>query len=390
MKTRLEELDSLRGFAAIFVVFLHMYLMVPGDKFLKIIFEYSPFRLFTSGGESVVLFFVLSGFVLSLPYFNNKQSSYFSFVVKRICRIYLPYLFTVIVAIICRELFYSGQLKGYSEWFNTIWISSISMEVIEDHVILIGTFLSNLDPVVWSLLHEMRISIIFPVLMILIVRLNWKQGLALSLLFSLIGMIIYQLSKPTNTGTELVATINYIAMFVIGALLAKYRMTIANKFSLLTKKSKVILFVIGLIIYLFLHPSFGIKLFLYPEISPFYRTVIDSWAVTGGGVILIIFALNSSLFSRLLRNYLINYLGKISYSLYLIHVVVLFSAVHRLHNILPLWCIFLLTLIISLIISVGMYHLIERPSIQLGKALTKRIFRRSKPQFNNEFEKRFN
>ncbi|MGO4270502.1 acyltransferase family protein, partial [Paenibacillus sp. TAF58] len=138
-----------------------------------------------------------------------------------------------------------------------------------------------------------------------------------------------------------------------------------------------------------IHPSFAIKRFFYPEISPFYRTVIDSWAVTGGAVIIIIFALNSSLFSRLLRNYLINYLGKISYSLYLIHVVVLFTAVHSLHNILPLWCIFLLTLIVSLAISVGMYHLVERPSIQLGKALINILFRRSKPHFNNEIEKQF-
>ncbi|WP_261302575.1 acyltransferase family protein [Paenibacillus andongensis] len=390
MKNRLEELDSLRGLAAIFVLFLHMYLMVPGNKFSKIIFEYSPFRLLISGGESVVLFFVLSGFVLSLPYFNNKQSSYLSFIVKRICRIYLPYLFTVIVVIGCRELFYKGQLKGYSEWFNSYWVSPINMEVLKDHALLMGTFLSNLDPVIWSLLHEMRISIIFPLLMLVIVRLDWKKGLALSLLFSIIGIIVYQLSKPSNTGTELVATLNYTAMFIVGALLAKYRIPIANKFSLLTKTFKIILFVSGLITYLFIHPSFGIKRFLYPQISPFYRTVIDSWAVTGGAVIIIIFALNSSLFSRLLMNYLINYLGKISYSLYLIHVVVLFTAVYSLHNILPLWCVFLLTLFVSLAISVGMYHLIERPSIQLGKTLTSNLFIRSKPHFNNGIEKEFN
>ncbi|MGO4272558.1 acyltransferase family protein, partial [Paenibacillus sp. TAF58] len=254
MDKRLEELDSLRGLAAIFVLFLHMYLLVPGNKVSKIIFEYSPFRLLISGGESVVLFFVLSGFVLSMPYFNNKQSSYLSFVVKRICRIYLPYLFTVFVVIGCRELFYSGQIKGYSGWFNSYWVSPINMEILKDHVLLIGTFLSNLDPVIWSLLHEMRISIIFPFLMLVIVRLDWKKGLALSLLFSLIGVIVYQLFKPSNTGTELVATSNYTAMFIVGALLAKYRKTIANKFSLLTKKFKIIVFAIGLITYLFIHP----------------------------------------------------------------------------------------------------------------------------------------
>ncbi|WP_189012253.1 acyltransferase family protein [Paenibacillus marchantiophytorum] len=91
MNKRYEELDSLRGLAALCVVFFHLYQVIPINKLFKVIFEYSPLRLFISGGESVVMFFVLSGFVLALPYFD---------------------------------------------------------------------FLSNLNPVIWSLVHEMRISII--------------------------------------------------------------------------------------------------------------------------------------------------------------------------------------------------------------------------------------
>ncbi|TXK72270.1 acyltransferase [Paenibacillus sp. N3.4] len=370
MYRRYEELDSLRGLAALCVVFFHMYQVIPTNKLLKIIFEYSPLRLLISGGESVILFFVLSGFVLALPYFNNKQSNYFSFIIKRICRIYFPYLFALIVVIWCRELFYVGNLKALSGWINSFWSAPVNIQVIQTHLLMLGTFLSNLNPVLWSLVHEMRISIIFPFLMLLLVRLDWKKGLGLSALVSVMAIVLYSVFKPGDTGTEYVATLNYTAMFTIGALLAKYKSNIANKFNLLTNKIKILGLAFGLFAYLFAHPSFAIKAFIYKDISPFYRTIIDSWFVTVGAVILIIFAINSILMSRVLKNYFVNFLGKISYSLYLIHVVVILTMLQSLNGRVPISIILPGSLIVSFVIAVLMHFLIEKPSISLGKMLT--------------------
>ena len=44
------------------------------------------------GPEAVILFFVLSGFVLSLPAVNGRPQTYPTFITRRIFRIYVPYL----------------------------------------------------------------------------------------------------------------------------------------------------------------------------------------------------------------------------------------------------------------------------------------------------------
>ncbi|KQX51975.1 acyltransferase family protein [Paenibacillus sp. Root444D2] len=368
MNKRYEELDSLRGLAALFVVFVHMYQVIPTNKVSKIIFEYSPLRLFISGGESVILFFVLSGFVLSLPYFNNKHSSYSSFIIKRVCRIYLPYLFAVIIAIGGKELFYTGKINGATAWINLSWSAPINIQVIKSHLLMLGSFMSNLNPVIWSLVHEMRISIIFPLVMLLLIRLDWKKGIALGVIVSVMAIILYNVFKPASTGTEYVASLNYTAMFIIGALLAKYRSHIAQKFTSLSNKIKVLAIAFGLVSYLFVHPSFVINAF--HTIPPFYRTVIDSWFVTLGAVVLIIFAINSTFMSRVLRIHFVNFLGKISYSLYLIHIVIFLSMFQLLRGVLPTGMILIASLFISFVVATLMYHFIEKPSIKLGRILT--------------------
>jgi len=72
---RFEQLDSLRGLAALSVVVNHFLNILPGifDNpndfwFLK----YTPLHLFWAGHEAVIFFFVLSGFVLSLQFFKKK------------------------------------------------------------------------------------------------------------------------------------------------------------------------------------------------------------------------------------------------------------------------------------------------------------------------------
>jgi hypothetical protein len=88
---RLLELDALRGLAALMVPLYHPRLLfglhLPG-------FEHylwsGPLHILVAGPEAVILFFVLSGFVLALPIVQRKQLPYHAYLIRRICRIYLP------------------------------------------------------------------------------------------------------------------------------------------------------------------------------------------------------------------------------------------------------------------------------------------------------------
>ena len=86
-KSRMHSLDGLRGVAALVVVVHHLLLTLPwfadrvglGQLGTKgqftfswhNLFEYTPLHILYGGTEAVVIFFVLSGFVLINPV--NKQ-----------------------------------------------------------------------------------------------------------------------------------------------------------------------------------------------------------------------------------------------------------------------------------------------------------------------------
>ncbi|MFB3170669.1 acyltransferase family protein [Neobacillus sp. 179-C4.2 HS] len=72
-----------------------------------------------AGSEAVTLFFVLSGFVLSLTFYYKGKFSYGEYLIKPIVRIYIPYVTAIVITLILRGNFYTGNIKGLSYWFNT-------------------------------------------------------------------------------------------------------------------------------------------------------------------------------------------------------------------------------------------------------------------------------
>jgi peptidoglycan/LPS O-acetylase OafA/YrhL len=368
MSKRFEELDSLRGLAALSVFFSHIYMVFNTDS-LKLLFEYGPFRPLIAGSEAVVLFFVLSGFVLSLPFYSKNEFSYPGFLIKRICRIYLPYIFMIVLAIVCRELFYNGKIDGISDSFNVFWSNEITVKDTINHILLIGNYSENLNPVVWSLVHEMRISIIFPVLMFLIVRMRSYQSILLAVSLSLISVGYEYITKAPFGQSNWYATIHYCFAFIIGALIAKYRTYLISFFKGIKPFIRVCVLITGIILFDWAHPSFAINI-VYNGFNPYYRTVIDSWFTAIGASIIIIYALSSDGFSKFLRQNFINHLGKISYSLYLMHVVLLITLLQLLHNYFPVFAICFIVIIIAYFVSSLLYRLVETNSIKLGKYLS--------------------
>jgi peptidoglycan/LPS O-acetylase OafA/YrhL len=57
----------------------------------------SPLRLFVAGHAAVIVFFLLGGFVLALPY-RSRQPPAIGFIIRRTCRIYIPFAFAVFLA----------------------------------------------------------------------------------------------------------------------------------------------------------------------------------------------------------------------------------------------------------------------------------------------------
>jgi peptidoglycan/LPS O-acetylase OafA/YrhL len=93
----LNRLTGIRAVAAIFVVFFHF-----GDSFAAFFPAFGILRpIYKSGDMGVDLFFMLSGFILSLNYLDGFQAisprSYWKFLRARLARIYPVHLFTLLL-----------------------------------------------------------------------------------------------------------------------------------------------------------------------------------------------------------------------------------------------------------------------------------------------------
>ena len=129
--TRFDQLDAMRGLAALSVVIHHSLLTLP--VFLSAHYHEavspqnsaltdSPFHIFWAGREAVILFFMLSGFVLSLSYLKHKELPYKIFILKRICRLYVPYISSIILsAVFLYIITPQAEVTTASIWFNGMW-----------------------------------------------------------------------------------------------------------------------------------------------------------------------------------------------------------------------------------------------------------------------------
>ena len=368
---RYEELDSLRGLAALSVLLYHLYASRPveslqlgryGRAILTVIND-SPLRIAMQGMTAVILFFVLSGFVLSLPYYAGRAPSYGDFMIKRFCRIYLPYIVAILIALLLRTSLYRGEVESLGPDFATSWGIPLTARSLFDHLLLISNAKDErLDPVTWTLTHEMRISIFFPVIMVFVTRWNGWVTLAAALLISRFGVLIDRIVYRDVPFGDVFNSSYAIFMFVTGALLAKYRSPICARFSALRPSARWLIAGGGFALYS--------VAFLFPE--KLFQVHVRSYLSTLGAVSLIVTSLSSPIVSRLLTLRPLVYLGRISFSLYLYHMIIFNSLIQLFGRVWPPSLILGTTLVVSLLVAEVAYRSVERPSMTLGRYLTRR------------------
>ncbi|MEI7026995.1 acyltransferase family protein [Paenibacillus sp. y28] len=350
---RYYELDSIRGIAAIIVLLFHCYQLLGLPEGIKNVIAATPLRLLISGHQSVILFFLLSGFVLSLPFNREKKPGYSVYVLKRVCRIYIPYLVAVAVGFAARTLFNAGAVPG-------LWNNPVDGKVILQHVLLVGEFNQNyFDPVIWSLVHEMRISLVFPVLVYVMNRFGWKVSLPATLLLSFTGMVLLRYHSSVDYFTNHFDTLHYAGIFILGALTAKYKPVLLQLLERSRMKHVLLVLAFGMYLY-------GAE---YAAAYGIFGSRIGDLAVACCGILFMLFIFSSPTLTSVLRCRPLQFAGQLSYSLYLYHLIIILALVNRMGH----WngaALLLLTLLLSVLAAVLGYHLVEKPSIRLGAYLT--------------------
>lgn len=315
-----------------------------------------------------MLFYVLSGFVLSLPILQTKKINYLPYLIKRFFRIYVPYLVAIFLSIIAAFFLSTGRIASLGNWFNLSWTNKITPGLIIEHITLLGNIHSDaFDNVIWSLIHELRISLLFPFVVLLVNRFNWKMNILCCLFLSSLRIINNHFHLQTSNGFLITYfdTAHYLAVFLLGTLLAINRENLIKLFQKQPLIIKSILLFVTLIFYNFTDRLSTLIQFSNLSLNE-YITAIASCS-------LIIISLSSRTLGNLLLIRPIQFLGRISYSLYLYHLPVLLSMVHLFYGKLHLLTIYILTIVAGLAISALTWFLIENPSMHLGKTIARRI-----------------
>jgi peptidoglycan/LPS O-acetylase OafA/YrhL len=232
---RLRQLDSIRGIASLFVVFNHYILLVPKqllpppslDQLLTLAvwlspltwLRFTPARLLVDGEAAVDLFFVLSGFVLALPLTRHAQPPFLAFLVKRFCRVYLPFAGVILIVAAAYEIIPTAPSPAVSSWLNGLLLPRGSYSVTA-HLLMGGREADmRLDPVMWTLVHEMRVSVIFPVIFLAIRRIGAAQTVGACLVIS----VLASFGMSDSISGDWQATVHFLWMFAAGSALSYHR-----------------------------------------------------------------------------------------------------------------------------------------------------------------------
>ncbi len=357
------ELDSLRGLAAIVVMLYHFYRLwqgTPHARWAEHLLTATPLRLLISGRAAVVLFFLLSGFVLALPRLVHKQRPYGPYLLQRICRIYLPYLAALALAVAGCWRWHGST--AYGGWFSLTWQAKPNLHLLLQHVLFLGSYDdAAYNTAFWSLVQEMRISIFFPALFLLVRWLPWGWAVVLP-----VGLTVVTRAALLTTAVpeHVIWTVNYTGAFVYGILLAQHRADLDRWLNRLGRWSYA--GVVAGSFLLFMVPDRASR--LLAGLGPPGVDLVMMW----GGCGLMLLAMQHRHALRLLRSRAARSLGHISYSLYLLHGTVLFALVYSVGQPADVWPLLLPYFALTLMAAVVMYWLVERPSKTLGRWLARR------------------
>lgn len=357
-------LDILRGLAAFYVLVGHIkwllwegysegYKLHPeAYSFFGKILVYG-FSAFSFGHEAVMLFFVLSGFVIHYSTYNQslktESFSIGTYLYKRIKRIYPPFLLALLLTWILDSI---GRSSGYSIYSAATNFTSINANISSD--LTWETLLGNISMLqtlfvsvwgsngpLWSLMFEWWFYILYiPVFFI-----NRRNPLATAFLIG--GLFICSLFIPTHI-YKWATVLNYFFAWYFGVIAADLYMNRIKGFKSITILLAYIIIVLGI----------GVRI-IGAGMSDYFVALF----FTG------VMYLSLHFYKRLYYFQLLQPLSDCSYTLYVVHVpiIVLLSGwlQQRLGGALPIHFGYVfLGIVICLAFAWAAHFLVEKPFVR--------------------------
>lgn len=312
-KRHYPELDLLRSLAIVFVMLFHLneYFELPGGIFSGFL---------ESGFHGVDLFFALSGFLIGGQLIEENLSGDFSlkrFYLKRFLRIFPPYYMAIIIYLAIYSFASNSLAIKDSRIFNDVIVHALYLQNYIRPLMQGGLY--------WSLAVEEQFYVVIPLVLYLLVK--YKRQSLLYFIVSLLAlavvvrMVLHDPSREWWLFFYVPFHTRFDALLygVLGAyFFIRYKDAISGSRALKVLLPTAAAVTIGLT---FAFGSFGAGYFnthiQFPLIAFGFSALILYLAVSGAGRHMPL----KSLFS---------WIARLSYSMYLYHILVLFMLRHYL------------------------------------------------------------
>jgi peptidoglycan/LPS O-acetylase OafA/YrhL len=318
----------------------------------------TPLKLLTAGSEAVLVFFVLSGLVVALPALKPGGFSWAGFLSGRLARLYLPVwasmaIGTALIWMIPR----SASAVTQGTWMDNSQATSISWGTLLNEATLTRASY-DVNNVLWSLRWELAFSVLLPlfVALAIVVSRYWAIALGVAVALSAVGVL---------AGID---AFQYLPVFFIGTLMA-VRLDAIREWTRrrrLRPRSTLwgVAIVAGSMVLL-------LAQWLLRPVAPsgtLASTLLAQLSVLGAAG-LVLAAIGVGFARTALQARTPQWLGKVSFSLYLVHMPILATLTFVLGDD-RWWLVAILTVPLALLAAWGFNRAVERPSHRLARRIT--------------------
>ena len=361
----LSQIDALRGWAILLVFFFHAWGISGGSTGAE---PSLWFSYVAAGGTGVTLFFVISGFLLSIPWLRAMQSpdvampSLKNYYAARVLRIVPLYYLAVFMACVVSGYWNAG--------FKAFTFQFIGFEIFPFSVVW------------WTLVTEVQFYLVLPLLIWLLAS-GGKSRLILLLVLILWGGV-YMTQALHNPSGEKISSylltkslLGRLPAFLLG-MLAAWIFLKTRALPIFSANWVRVMGAVAVLLALCVNGMVLRHTVLLGEWQSesnwhehhIYEAIL--WSV-----VLLVLVLTRPLFHRVIANSVLAVVGKLSYSLYLWHVPILFYVIYPtkerigegFSETILAYVLTFAALLVSLMASLLTYKYIELPGLNMKRRL---------------------
>ena len=366
---RITALDGLRGLAALTVVFNHALIAsskVLADPYLSAKIRPAtgtlawwiadtPLHIFWAGQEAVVIFFVLSGYVLAVPAVRLGMRWFDrSYYPRRFLRLYLP-VWGALLAAAALHLAVSRHFVAGATWWLAAHPAALSAKAGLTTASLINLHGSEqFIWVLWSLKWEVIFSALLPLLLLVPTLIGPRPLVGLAG----IGLCLALIAYGAEHGN---ATARFLPVFVVGSFLAFHVQRVRPR--LTGWSGAVVVAVVAAASVCLLTMGYW-----FENRGATTATAVPEVGVVLGAALLLWLGLCSPTVACLLDSRPVQWLGSRSFSLYLIHEPVIVTLAYAMGGKPPVAALLCIGVPLSLLAAEVLWRVVEHPAVRCARA----------------------